>query len=332
MNEPFSGAVSFGVIGTNFISDSFCDAARRAGFPVTAVYSRARETGCAFAEKHGIPHVFCDFSAFSASDVFQAAYIASPNSCHAAQSERLLRAGKHVLCEKPASPDEASFCFLCRLAKASGVVFLEAMRPAHDPAADVIKACLPRCGTLRYAHFEYSQYSSRYDRFKNGELPNAFNPQLCNAAVMDIGIYPIHLCVMLFGRPERILSRSVKLENGFEAQGNALLFYGGMTVDIAYSKVTQAALPSFIRGEDGEIRFGSALSKISELSFARRGGEVERLPFVPAENNMIYELQAFSDFVAGTRDPMPYLASTASALSVVDEIRRQNGIRFPSDK
>ncbi|MDE8707612.1 gfo/Idh/MocA family oxidoreductase, partial [[Ruminococcus] torques] len=53
-------------------------------------------------------------------------------------------------------------------AKKNHVVLLEAIRPDFDPAFDMIKNALPRIGKIRRASFEFCQYSSRYDRFKDG--------------------------------------------------------------------------------------------------------------------------------------------------------------------
>lgn len=324
--------VRLGIVGTNFISDLLCDAAKRAEIPLAAVFSRKRETGEDFAKKHGIPAVFDDFDDFCKSELFNAAYVASPNFCHFSQSAALLAAGKHVLCEKPITSNVSEFRALRDTALAHGKVLLEAMRPAYDPSFELIRSLLPRCGKLRRAMFEYSQYSSRYDRFKAGIMTNAFDPSLSNAAVMDIGVYPIHLCARLFGRPKKLLSHSVFLQNGFEGQGEAILDYGEMTAQVVYSKITEAAQPSFIRGEEGEIWFGKALSKVSSVSFVPRCGKPEPCDLVPPENNMVCELYAFCDCISGKRDFREELAVSEIAMEIIDEIRRQNAVRFPSDE
>ena len=64
-----SSGIKLGIIGTNFISDSLCDAAKKTGLPVTAVFSRAMDTGRAFAEKHGIENVYCDFEKFCSDQI-----------------------------------------------------------------------------------------------------------------------------------------------------------------------------------------------------------------------------------------------------------------------
>ena len=91
--------VRFGIIGTNFITDWILEAAREElRFEATAVCSRSRETGQAFALKHGIPHLFTSPEEMAASSLIDAVYIAVPNSTcgfeysfHATRETRPLR-------------------------------------------------------------------------------------------------------------------------------------------------------------------------------------------------------------------------------------------------
>ena len=80
---------------------------------------------------------------------------------------------KHVLCEKVMASNEQEALSMIECAKKNHVVLLEAMRPDFDPAFDMIKNALPRIGKIRRASFEFCQYSSRYDRFKDGIIENA---------------------------------------------------------------------------------------------------------------------------------------------------------------
>ena len=192
--------LKIGIIGTNFISDDFCDAAAQVdGIELYAVYSRSADTGNHFAERHNIPTVFTDYEQFLDSPI-DAVYVASPNFAHCSQSIKAMEKKKHVLCEKVMASNEQEALSMIECAKKNHVVLLEAMRPDFDPAFDMIKNALPRIGKIRRASFEFCQYSSRYDRFKDGIIENAFNPALGNAAVSDIGVYCIHSLVRLFTR------------------------------------------------------------------------------------------------------------------------------------
>ncbi|MCY8556686.1 Gfo/Idh/MocA family protein, partial [Bacillus haynesii] len=72
--------IRFGVVGTNWITDRFLDAARLIeDFQLTAVYSRSGERGREFAQKYGAKAVFTDIGEMAESDVIDAVYIASPN-------------------------------------------------------------------------------------------------------------------------------------------------------------------------------------------------------------------------------------------------------------
>lgn len=323
--------MTFGIIGTNFISDAFVAALPFAASRATAVFSRRRETGEAFAQKHGIPHVFDDMDAFLSSDAFDAVYVASPNACHEEQSLRALTYGKHVLCEKPIAPSLDGFLRMQAAAKKNGCVLMEAMRPHHDKMWKRVREWLPRIGAVRGGHFEYCQYSSRYGRHLAGEYTNTFDPSLSNAAMLDIGIYPIAMAVWLFGRPQGVTGKSLLLENGFEGAGNAVLDFGTHSLSVSYSKVSDSVLPSSILGEAGAITVDK-ISSPTRIELLLRSGEKTELllPKTDAPSNMYEEILAFSHAVE-EKNLSPLWRESADALFVCDTLRRAAGICFPSD-
>lgn len=319
--------VKLGIIGSNFVSDWLCDCVKvSAGIVNHAVYSRKDETGRAFADKHGIPHVYTDMEEFLSSDI-DAVYIASPNFLHYAQAEAAMRHGKHVLVEKPAALTREDFESLEAIAREMGIVLLEAMRPAHDVAMNEVKESLGKIGTVRRAVFEYCQYSSRYDKFKAGEVLNAFDPKMGNAAIMDIGIYPLHCCVIFFGEPRGVYAKSVKLHNGFEGMGSVFLDYGDVQTEVIYSKIADSVNPSVIMGEDGSVTIGK-LSTVESVTLCPRKGEAKELIGNRDGNNMVYEIADFVKMIRGEMSPDKFNEITRITLGIVDEVRGQNGIEF----
>lgn len=94
--------IRFGMIGTGKIAEKFWQANRYGkDFELTAVYSRTLERARQFGFQKGQLQYFDDLEAFANSDCIDAVYVASPNCCHYEQVMTLLKAGKHVLCEKP---------------------------------------------------------------------------------------------------------------------------------------------------------------------------------------------------------------------------------------
>ena len=326
--------IKLGIIGSNFVTDWLCESVQKTeGIILHAMYSRTQERGQEFAQKYGIPHVFTDLDTFLSSDI-DAVYIASPNSLHAYQSIKAMEKGKHVLVEKPAALSEEEFDSMTACAKKNGVVLLEAMRPVHDEALEVIRDSLSSVGPVRRAVFEFCQYSSRYDKFRSGEVMNAFNPALGNAAVMDIGVYAIAVCVSLFGKPKHITSRSVKLHNGFEGMGTALFDYDTHQAEVVYSKITDSVNSSVITGEDGSLKLGklSTLDSLEKCIRKKPGEVIFSGREVPGAGNMVFEVRDFVDIIQGKKSVAPYHKMTRDTLCVIDEIRLQNGIVFPTQE
>jgi predicted dehydrogenase len=93
--------IRFAVIGTNWITRQFVDAAHETGkYKLTAVYSRSLEQAQTFANDYPVEHLFTSLEAMAQSEAIDAVYIASPNSLHFPQTELFLHK-KHVICEKP---------------------------------------------------------------------------------------------------------------------------------------------------------------------------------------------------------------------------------------
>ncbi len=321
--------LKFGMIGTNFISHTMAEAIAESGVSeIHAVYSRKAETGIKFAEKYGVPaeRVYTSLEGIAESGI-DAMYIASPNKFHCEQSLFFLRRGIHVLIEKPAGADAAEYAEMCRAAEENGAVLMEGMRQAHDPAWQVICDAIPEIGQIRHAAFEFCQYSSRYDRHKAGEHTNTFDRTFANASMLDIGVYPLHCLVMLFGEPKSVMANSVFLDNGFEGCGEITLAYDGFTASALYSKIYDSPRPSAIYGEMGTILINK-LSVPSAATLCLKGKDPVQLPVVGKANNMVYEVRDFVELVRDGAVHHPYTDTTATVMRIMDEARRIAGVRF----
>ncbi len=314
--------LNFLIIGTNFISDKFALAADEvSGVSVRAVYSRTQRSGEAFAVKHGIERVYTNLCEALADKDIDAVYVASPTFLHKEHSVKSLRAGKHVLCEKSIALSSSELSEMIEIAKSSERVLLEAMRPAYDPALALIKDNLSAIGKIHRASFEFCQYSSRYDKFKAGIVENAFNPEIGNSALSDIGVYPLWLSVELFGMPQKITSQKKYLHNGFLGMGISVLDYGDKLVSVSYSKITDSVTPSFIEGEEGSI----IIDKISEPSsvvLKLRGKGKTVLGYTPCKNNMVYEIAEFKKMTEKKADFLSKLKVSEAVMAVADIIHK----------
>jgi scyllo-inositol 2-dehydrogenase (NADP+) len=327
--------VRFAVVGTNWITGALVDAGRTVpGFEVTAVLSRSEQSGGAFAARHGITSVHAALDALAADDRVDAVYLGSPNSLHAEQAIALLRAGKHVLAEKPLGASARQVEAMVAAAGASGRLLMEAWTTPHEPNALAIRDALPEVGRVRRVVLAKDQYSSRYDRLRAGELPNAFNPAFAAGSLMDLGVYPVALALWLFGSPASVTATGVLLDSGVDGQGTLLLGYDGFEVACLHSKIAPGSVGSAIVGEAGVIHFDDC-SVPSTVRFEGRDGSVRDLAPGQSEHHMRYEVEHFVECVrrglAGSPVWPPGEAGSLAVARILDEARRQVGVRFPSD-
>ena len=323
--------IRFGMIGTGKIAEKFWQANRYGkDFELTAVYSRTLERARQFGFQKGQLQYFDDLEAFANSDCIDAVYVASPNCCHYEQVMTLLKAGKHVLCEKPMASNLEEVQEMFAEAEKQNLILLEGMRSIYAPSFQKMIPYMETLGTIRRATLQYCQYSSRYDNYKRGIVENAFKPELSNGALMDIGVYVVSCMIRLFGAPKSIKASGVKLHNGVDGAGTILMEYPDMIGEAIYSKITDSAMPSQIQGEDASMLV-QEIENVKDLRIVRKG-VVQSIHFEQSDNILNYETQEFIKMIKTGMGWEKSKEITVETMKVLDEARKQLHIVFPADK
>ncbi|MTD27532.1 Gfo/Idh/MocA family protein [Erwinia sorbitola] len=323
--------IRFAVVGTNWITRQFVDAAHETGkMKLTAVYSRSLEQAKTFASDYPVELLFDSLEQMAQSDAIDAVYIASPNALHCPQSLLFLRHRKHVICEKPLASNLHEVEAMIACAAENQVVLFEAFKTASVPNFLTLRQALPKAGTLRKAFLNYCQYSSRYQRYLDGENPNTFNPAWSNGSIMDIGYYCLATAVSLWGEPVSVSASATLLASGVDGHGSVILNYGDFDVTLQHSKISQSTLPSEIQGEEGSLVI-EQVSECQRISFVPRGGKAQDLTQPQHINTMLYEAEVFACLVESHQVDHPGLETSRITAKLLTEIRRQTGVVFPAD-
>lgn len=322
--------LQYGVIGTSWITRSFIQGATLTGqMKLTAVCSRQKEKGEAFAADFGGASVFQTPEEMANSGLVEAVYIASPNSLHAAQSRIFLEHGISVICEKPitVTPDELEE--LNNIADQNGAIFLEALIGAHLPERQLLHNAVAELGQVHLARFDFSQLSSKYPALCAGELPNIFNPQFATGGLMDLGIYCVFPAIDLFGMPQNITASAGFLQTGADGYGGGILQYPDKQVQITYSKIGQSAIGSEIIGDKGTIIIPS-ISQLCDMRLIQSDSTVRQISDTKDRpTQMSFEAADFVRYVSG--DKAGYEADRKLSLQisrVMYEMRQKAGITF----
>src|SRR5687767_2288827 len=119
--------LSWGVIGTGGIAGDFCQALTRSTrCRVVNVAGSSPEKARAFAERFGLVRWSAQIPQLLADRTVEAVYVATPHPLHEQQALACIAAGKHVLCEKPLTPDAAGAARVIDAARQQGVFLMEA--------------------------------------------------------------------------------------------------------------------------------------------------------------------------------------------------------------
>lgn len=188
---------------------------------VAAIASRNADTAKATAEALGIPVAHGSYEALFANPTIEAVYIPTPNDSHVDLSLVAARAGKHVLCEKPAAMNAKDAERLAALPP--GIVYLEAFMVRYHPQWLKTRE-LVRAGAIGRVAAAQSFFSYFLDDPAN--IRN--KPENGGGGLWDIGVYPIVTARFVFdAEPKRVIGL-VELDKTFgtDVLTSAILDFG----------------------------------------------------------------------------------------------------------
>ncbi|USP78344.1 hypothetical protein yc1106_05618 [Curvularia clavata] len=331
--------INLGIIGTNWITHSFVEAAHATGkYTLTAVYSRKEETAKEFASKYTDKQITCftDLSALASSNTIDTIYIASPNILHYEQAKLFLTSGKNVILEKPSCSTVSELDHLFSLAKENNVLLVEAFRHIQEANFKLLKQKIADLGPIYGASINFAQYSSRYEKVLQGEVPNIFNLEMGGGALVDLGVYCVAAAVDLFGAPTDAQYWPVKIATGADGAGRLILTYPNFTVHLCHSKIYNSDAPSEIYGEKGTLIVPTItdIDKVVLWDPKKKTREDVQGIKVPEKLNLTEEAREFArcfeerDMVALER----LERHSRDTLAVMEKVRHANGLVFPGGK
>ncbi|MFH8371841.1 Gfo/Idh/MocA family protein [Streptomyces sp. NPDC018031] len=231
--DPSAPPLRCGVLGC-------ADFARRRMLPVlaaepgirlAAVASRDAAKAASFGEAFGCPPVH-GYEALLADPDIDAVYLPLPPMLHAEWIEKALRAGKHVLAEKPLTADPASTERLLRLAASRGLVLLENVAFPHHAQHAAVTALLAgrSIGELR-------DFTATFTIPPRPEDDIRYQPRVGGGALLDLGIYPIRAALHFLGPDVEVRAAVLRHQarTGAVVAGRILAVTpGGVTADLGF--------------------------------------------------------------------------------------------------
>jgi len=312
--------VRWGILGTGGIATTFVTDLGLTGSGVAvAVGSRSQGSADRFADGFGIANRHASYELLVADPDVEVIYVATPHPMHHDDAILALRAGKHVLVEKPFTMNAAEAREIVRVAREHGLFAMEAMWTRFLPHVAVIRDWLARgvLGDVVTVTADHGQWFAQDAGFR------LFAPELGGGALLDLGVYPVSFASMVLGTPSRIVSMSDPAFTGVDAQTSMLFGYDSgaqavLTCTLRAKSPTRAA----IVGSDGRIEVEGDFYAPAAVTLVPRNGAPTRVAPVHEGRGLRYEADEVARRLAAgdVESPLMPLDETISIMETMDTV------------
>ncbi|MCP3987605.1 MAG: Gfo/Idh/MocA family oxidoreductase [Actinomycetia bacterium] len=319
-----SHLLRFGVLGAARIAPrALIDpVAKLSGVEVSRVAARDPQRAATFAADHDIAEVSATYAEVIAADDVDIVYNPLPMSLHAEWTIAALRAGKHVLCEKPFASNATEAADMVRVAEEEGRILGEAFHYFYHPLFRRIldEVASGRIGDLVRLEAEFetpvAKPNLRWDYATSG------------GSLMDLGCYPMHWVRQLAGEEPTVVSASAiegpaKIDASIEAE---MLFPSGVTAQVASSMERGRSTALTIEGTEGRIEVINPLAPQmgNQLTIVTAGGQTSG----PIEAGVSYEhmVRAFVDHVVHDAPFPTQGADSIANMAAIDAVYTAAGL------
>ena len=317
------------MIGPGAIAAGFADAMTMVdGGAIVAVASRAMERADAYGDRYGVATRHGDYAALAEDPQVDIVYVATPQSRHSDDTIMMLRAGKHVLCEKPIALDTAQAQRMVAEARERGLFLMEAIWSRFLPAYRALVAVVEsgRIGEplLVEADFGFRRPLDPDDRL--------FRTDLGGGGLLDLGIYPLQLCTLLLGPVEDVAAEGVIGVTGVDEAVAAVLLHGDGRLGVIKAALRiSMACSARVSGAEGVIEIPALMHCPNAIRVLSPAG-VDDIDASYKGNGLRFEIDEVHRCLADGRtesDVVP-LDETLALARTLDDIRHQIGLVFPA--
>jgi predicted dehydrogenase len=315
--------VRWGILGTGGIARTFAADLRFTGSGVAvAAGSRSQGSADRFADDFGIASRHASYESLVADPDVDVIYVATPHPVHHDNAILALRAGKHVLVEKPFTMNAAEARDIVNVAREHGLFAMEAMWTRFLPHTAVIRDWLAQgvLGDVVTVTADHGQWFAEDAGFR------LFAPELGGGALLDLGVYPVSFASMVLGTPSRILSMSDPAFTGVDGQTSMLLGYDSgaqavLTCTLRAKSPTRAA----IVGTDARIEVEGDFYAPAAVTLLPRKGDPVRFESAHDGRGLHHQAGEVARRLADgdTESPLMPLDETVSIMETMDTVLAQ---------
>ncbi|HIQ99120.1 MAG TPA: Gfo/Idh/MocA family oxidoreductase [Candidatus Scybalocola faecavium] len=325
--------LNWGIVGTGAIASKFADTVYKMKDDVAVYGIASRNYGKAykFAKKHHVEKAFESYERMLEDENIQAVYIAVPHPMHCAYAVDAMKAGKHVLCEKPVGMNAGQVQHMIDVAYDHNVFLMENMVTRFLPAVAQVRQWIDdgAIGEVRLIEATYG--------FPAQGFPHTrwFNKDLGGGALLDVGIYPVSFATMILGFDIEDIKTSAYLgEAGTDEHNTITLVYRGgrRLAHLSSSVVADTGCGAVIAGEFGKITMDH-FTNCTKVALTPNFEKTQVMEFPHEVNGFEYAIREAAACIAQKElesARLPWVV-TLENMRIMDRIREIWGLHYPCE-
>ncbi len=319
--------INWGIIGPGSIAHKFAQDLLLVENAVPfAVASRDAAKASEFARKYNFRKHYPAYEQLVADPNVDVVYVASPHAFHFHHTMLCLNNGKAVLCEKPFGMNSHEVEAMIQTARNRQLFLMEAMWTRFIPATEKLLALIDSgiIGNISFMNADFG--------FKGDTNPEkrVYNKALGGGSLMDVGIYPVFLALLLMGVPETIKAAARFAPTGVDASCAMIFEYAGREMAVLESSVERNTPTSaIIYGSEGHIEMHPRFHHTERLSITK-GNKTETIVIPSSGNGYVHEIHDVTEGLLHGRTQstkMP-LSFSLDLIKTLDRIKDKIGLKY----
>ncbi len=328
-SKQMTKTYNWGIIGPGKIAHKFAQDISRIKYArVHAVASRSVDRARQFAEAYGAAHYFGSNEALLECPDLDIVYVASPHTSHHEHTLQCLRAGIPVLCEKPFALNARQVREMIAAAREHNAFLMEALWTRFLPTT--IKALnLIKDGAIGRPLSVKADFGFKAPFEPEGRL---YNPALGGGSLLDIGIYPVFLALLILGKPSKIKALAHLGQTGVDEEcGITFQYEDGRMAHLHSTLRAGTKTEAFIYGEQGTIHLHTRWHEPTSMTLISSEGRPQDFRFDWHSNGYNYEAEEAMRCLAQglTESPLMPLSFSLELIELLDAVRREIGLVYP---
>ncbi len=323
--------INWGILAPGRIAHKFAhDLQLAEGARLHAVASRSLERARDFANQYGAHYAYGSYEEILACPDLDVVYVASPHSHHAEHTLLCLEQKIPVLCEKPLAMNARQARQMIAAARACDTFLMDAIWtrfiPAFNEALELLEGGI--IGDLKTIRADFGFRATFPPEHR------VFNLALGGGALLDVGIYPVFLATLLWGKPSAVKASAVFGPSGADDSCAMLLEHPGnrlAILDASLAVLTNTE--AFIYGETGTMHLPGRFHHPTQLAVSYYEKPTEYFGHPYTGNGYYHEIVEVGDCLRSNKKESTQLPLDFSLqlMEVLDEIREVAGIVYPEE-